>query len=117
MKTRAGVPGRTGTPSRISCTGRGASARAPLGAFLLLVLGLLGGCQEECLRHSDCRAGWVCEADGLCDIPPVPPATDSDAATGDTPDAAPPDDAGAEDAGDDAGDGPADAGSDLDAFG
>jgi hypothetical protein len=95
---------------------RGASARAPLGAFLLLVLGLLGGCQEECLRHSDCPAGWVCEASGLCDIAPVPPATESDAGTGGTPDAASPDDAGAGDAGD-ASDGPADAGSDLDAFG
>ncbi|HKE15238.1 MAG TPA: hypothetical protein VKB80_10255 [Kofleriaceae bacterium] len=63
---------RTRLPARRSCLCRGASIRAPLGAFLcLLLVALAGGCEDRCVRNSDCPPGYLCQASGMCDVGPL----------------------------------------------
>jgi len=66
-------------PARRRCHSRGAPAWAPLGAFLLLAILALGGCDRVCVRHSDCPHDAICTASGSCEYPPEPAAPDVDA--------------------------------------
>jgi hypothetical protein len=111
MSGRVGHVGSAHEPTSRSCTRRGVSVRAPLGVFFFLVIALASGCQDLCLRHSDCPPGYVCEATGLCDIARLPAPSQPDGGTPlpDPPDSSTSgDDAGAE-TGADAGE-PADGG-------
>ena len=58
------------------------SIRAPLGAFLCLVIALVGGCQNLCVRNSDCPPGYTCEPSGLCEPGPIALPGQADAGTG-----------------------------------
>ena len=116
MAWRAGERARpVRAPSR-SFLHRGAPARAPLGALALLAVMAVSGCQNLCVRHSDCPPALVCEASGLCDVPPAQPQPDAQPSDPSDPVQDLPDAAAAPDAGDGAADaGDQDAG-ELDPF-
>ena len=44
---------------------------APLGVLFSAALAL-SGCDDACVRDSDCPPGFLCEPSGRCDVPPAP---------------------------------------------
>jgi hypothetical protein len=58
--------------------------RAPLGVFLCLVVALVCGCENRCVRNSDCPPGYLCQASGLCDVAPFAPPGQADAGSADS---------------------------------
>lgn len=93
MSGSAGHVDRKREPAGRGSTRRGASIRAPLGVFCwFLLTALAGGCEDLCVRNSDCPPGYVCEESGLCDVPPAPIPGEADAGAGETAAAADADD-------------------------
>jgi hypothetical protein len=38
---------------------------------LCLVIALACGCENRCVRNSDCPPGYLCQASGMCDVGPL----------------------------------------------